>query len=237
MYVPFLLKEAGQTDGTVDDRNAWAVDLLPTIAEVIDAEIPWEVDGISALGPPREEGPTSFFLNSSAHPAPSGARCRRPTPGARGRPHWSTRSIVPSPADPRSTTRGGPGGSAPAPSWWAGRSPMPSSGGPRGRHAARSGCRSRPPRGSAARAGPVPRAPRGRRADDAVAISVNGTVTSTTRVLDDGSILFLVDPSLYRTGRNDLRVHHLDLRSLAPPSGRGYRRLPAYGPRGYSSVG
>jgi hypothetical protein len=44
---------------------------------------------------------------------------------------------------------------------------------------------------------------------DEVVISVNGTVTSTTRVLHDGSIVFLVNPSLYETGNNDLRVLRL----------------------------
>ena len=39
--------------------------------------------------------------------------------------------------------------------------------------------------------------------------SMNGTVTSTTRVLEDRAIVFLVNPSLYRSGPNELRVHRL----------------------------
>ena len=64
MYVPFFLKEPAQAAGDVVDANVWTVDVLPTIADVLDVEIPWAVDGRSALGEPRPEGPTSFYLNS-----------------------------------------------------------------------------------------------------------------------------------------------------------------------------
>ena len=64
MYVPFFLKEPAQAAGDVVDANVWTVDVLPTIADVLDVEVPWAVDGRSALGEPRPEGPTSFYLNS-----------------------------------------------------------------------------------------------------------------------------------------------------------------------------
>ena len=62
MWTPFLVKEPRQTEGAVDDRPLSAVDVLPTIADVLDVDIPWEVDGESALGDdPREDGPRRFF--------------------------------------------------------------------------------------------------------------------------------------------------------------------------------
>ena len=52
-YVPFFLKLPGQTQAKTDLRNEQHVDLLPTVADVLDVEVPWRVDGQSALGPPR----------------------------------------------------------------------------------------------------------------------------------------------------------------------------------------
>jgi len=56
LWVPLFVKEPGQHRGTVDDRNVLTVDILPTIADVLDVELPWSVDGRSALGPPRSTG-------------------------------------------------------------------------------------------------------------------------------------------------------------------------------------
>ena len=52
-WVPFFLKEPGQTTGDVSDANVLTIDVLPSIADVLDIEIPFEVDGRSALGAPR----------------------------------------------------------------------------------------------------------------------------------------------------------------------------------------
>ena len=54
-WVPLFVKEPGQKAGKVDDRNAMLVDLLPTIADVLNTDVPWQVDGVSLLGPPRQE--------------------------------------------------------------------------------------------------------------------------------------------------------------------------------------
>jgi hypothetical protein len=51
-WVPLFLKTPGQQAGKVDLRNEQQVDLMPTIADVLDATIPWQVDGHSLLGPP-----------------------------------------------------------------------------------------------------------------------------------------------------------------------------------------
>ena len=52
-WVPLFVKTPGQAAGRVDRRNAEVVDLLPTIADVLDVTVPWPVDGVSLLGPPR----------------------------------------------------------------------------------------------------------------------------------------------------------------------------------------
>ena len=52
-WVPLIVKAPGQTEGVVDDRNALNIDVVPTIADLLDIEIPWEVDGRSLAGEPR----------------------------------------------------------------------------------------------------------------------------------------------------------------------------------------
>jgi hypothetical protein len=46
--VPFFLKAPGQRRGRISDKPLRTVDLLPTIADVLDFSIPWQVDGRSA---------------------------------------------------------------------------------------------------------------------------------------------------------------------------------------------
>ena len=55
MWTPLFFKYPGQTTGVVDDRPAQSIDVLPTVADVIKAKIPWKIDGESLLDPPRAE--------------------------------------------------------------------------------------------------------------------------------------------------------------------------------------
>jgi hypothetical protein len=55
MRVPLFIKTPGQRKGEVSDWNVETVDILPTIAQVLDIEIPWPVDGVPAIGPQTEE--------------------------------------------------------------------------------------------------------------------------------------------------------------------------------------
>lgn len=50
LSVPLLVKEPGQSGGRIENGGARTVDIVPTIADAIDAEIPWAVDGLSLLG-------------------------------------------------------------------------------------------------------------------------------------------------------------------------------------------
>jgi hypothetical protein len=57
LWVPMFVKAPGQASGTIDDRLARTLDLLPTVADEIGAHLPWKVDGRSLLGSPRPDGP------------------------------------------------------------------------------------------------------------------------------------------------------------------------------------
>ena len=47
--VPVIVKLPYQDRGVISDRNVQVVDIMPTIAEVLDVTIPWSVDGRSLL--------------------------------------------------------------------------------------------------------------------------------------------------------------------------------------------
>ncbi len=55
-WTPLFIKLPGQTKGLVDDRPARTVDILPTLADVLDVKIPWKAAGRSLLGTPRQDG-------------------------------------------------------------------------------------------------------------------------------------------------------------------------------------
>jgi hypothetical protein len=61
MWVPMFVRVPGQEDGTVSDIDALTMDVLPTIADVLDVEVPWAMDGRSLLQSPRPDGPKPFF--------------------------------------------------------------------------------------------------------------------------------------------------------------------------------
>lgn len=54
-WVPLIVKTPDQQRGVVSDANVLTVDVLPTIADVLDVDVPWPVDGRSALGPERPD--------------------------------------------------------------------------------------------------------------------------------------------------------------------------------------
>ena len=47
IFPPLYIKYPGQQDGKVDERFAEHLDVLPTIADVLDIDIPWDVKGVS----------------------------------------------------------------------------------------------------------------------------------------------------------------------------------------------
>ncbi len=65
MPVPLLVKRPGQTAGAIDDRNVETIDVLPTLADVLGLELPWPVDGVSALAS-RPERPQKICYGEAA---------------------------------------------------------------------------------------------------------------------------------------------------------------------------
>lgn len=49
LSIPLFLKLPGQSEGAVDPRNAESIDVVPTVAAVLDVEVPWKVEGCSLL--------------------------------------------------------------------------------------------------------------------------------------------------------------------------------------------
>lgn len=47
-HVPLLIKAPGQREGEVDDSNLQAVDVLPTVANILDVPLDWPTDGLPA---------------------------------------------------------------------------------------------------------------------------------------------------------------------------------------------
>jgi hypothetical protein len=57
LWVPLFVKSPGQTEGEVSDVPATTMDVLPTIAERLGIQLPWDVDGEAltpAVAPDRE---------------------------------------------------------------------------------------------------------------------------------------------------------------------------------------
>jgi hypothetical protein len=62
MFIKYPDQFPGVEPGTIDDIRAETVDLLPTVAEVAGIEVPWDVDGLSLLGPVRAGRTESIML-------------------------------------------------------------------------------------------------------------------------------------------------------------------------------
>lgn len=55
--VPLFIKVPGQRRGRVDERSVETIDIVPTIAELLDATLPWPVDGQSLVAADFVERP------------------------------------------------------------------------------------------------------------------------------------------------------------------------------------
>jgi hypothetical protein len=71
-FTPLIIKAPGPPQGSVDDRPAESVDVLPTIAGHLGVRIPWPVDGRSLLGSPRTTTTFPVFDWSRADRHPPG---------------------------------------------------------------------------------------------------------------------------------------------------------------------
>ncbi|HLU42189.1 MAG TPA: sulfatase-like hydrolase/transferase [Microthrixaceae bacterium] len=55
LWTPLIVKAPGQTEPQVLDHPTESVDVLPTIADLLGVELPWEVDGRSIFDDPRPD--------------------------------------------------------------------------------------------------------------------------------------------------------------------------------------
>lgn len=62
LYVPMILKGPGLTAGEVSDTNAEIIDVLPTIAEMVGLDLPWDVDGIPLTSERRPTNDKQFHV-------------------------------------------------------------------------------------------------------------------------------------------------------------------------------
>ncbi len=63
MWTPLFVKLPGQTEPEVDDRATETIDIVPTIADVLDIDIPWEVDGTSVFQDREGDDPPARMID------------------------------------------------------------------------------------------------------------------------------------------------------------------------------
>jgi hypothetical protein len=49
LHVPLFVKAPGQRSGSVSDRHVQSIDVAPTVADALNIDLPWKVDGRSVL--------------------------------------------------------------------------------------------------------------------------------------------------------------------------------------------
>jgi hypothetical protein len=64
LFVKYPDGHGGVTPGTIDDVRSETVDLLPTIADVIQTVVPWQIDGMSLLDPARSARESSVMVGA-----------------------------------------------------------------------------------------------------------------------------------------------------------------------------
>ncbi|MGH9233277.1 MAG: sulfatase-like hydrolase/transferase, partial [Acidimicrobiales bacterium] len=56
-WTPMIVKTPHQDEGVIDDSNVWSIDLVPTVADELGVDLPWEADGVSAGRAARRRDP------------------------------------------------------------------------------------------------------------------------------------------------------------------------------------
>jgi Sulfatase len=64
-FVPLFVKAPGQRSGRVVDEHVTTLDVLPTMAELLGVDIPWETDGHSVAAAGSGDGPSVVVDTSS----------------------------------------------------------------------------------------------------------------------------------------------------------------------------
>jgi hypothetical protein len=82
LLVPLLVKLPGQRRGAVDERNAETVDVLPTIADALGADVRWPLDGASLLRPPPARTGKRLYSTHRSDLPPRRFASRPPLPAS-----------------------------------------------------------------------------------------------------------------------------------------------------------
>jgi Sulfatase len=67
MWVPMFIKAPGQDAGVVDDRNWEQVDILPTVADLVDIQVPWQMEGLDQTGEPARTRTEKWWYDVPGH--------------------------------------------------------------------------------------------------------------------------------------------------------------------------
>jgi hypothetical protein len=78
LFPPLFIKAPGQTTGAVDDHPMRTIDILPTIAEMLGAKIPWKIDGLPASAPRRADEPIRLYQWPTADIQLPGSKLAKP---------------------------------------------------------------------------------------------------------------------------------------------------------------
>jgi len=87
LFVKYPADTPGVDPGTIDDVRAETVDLIPTIADVIGVDLPWDVDGLSLLDPDRAQRRESVMLGREG-PVPFGVDGTEKLEAAAAKEEW-----------------------------------------------------------------------------------------------------------------------------------------------------
>ena len=63
-WVPLFVRTPGENEGVVRDDNTFTIDIVPTVADALEARLPWDVDGISLLGRDRRPAGEKRFIGT-----------------------------------------------------------------------------------------------------------------------------------------------------------------------------
>ena len=66
-WVPLFVKRPGQLEGTTRLDDAQLIDVLPTIGDLLDVDIPWRLDGQSVYGSARAVTERRTFFSRAGH--------------------------------------------------------------------------------------------------------------------------------------------------------------------------
>lgn len=204
MWVPFFVKLPGQDEGVVSDDNVLVIDVLPTIADVLQLDLPEPVEGRSAFGPARADDPKPF-RHGEVHAFGVGITDDAEIDGASGFEALFDLTIdrlVPPPGEPHRLWRVGPSSELVG---------EPAAGLPAATATVHGA-----PFDVDEGASVVPALVRADLHDaepgEGFAVAVNGVVAATgVAYLEDGqpALAVMVDDTRFEPGRNEVTVHRL----------------------------